>query len=384
MDLRTALVTLRLRHPFGLSRGTVSELPSLLVRLDPGDPDGAAADGPDRRGLGEAAPVRYLGQSAAAAAPLAVAIAAELAPEILTDPRAITAAGARMRELAPAHSAARCAVDTALWDAAARARGLPLAELLADPDVLDRAGLDRHVLSATSGAAVTSYTIALDELPAMAARAAAAAHLPVLKIKLGKDRDFDRAAARAVAAAAPRARLRVDANGGWTPDDVRDLLPLLVDLGVEQLEQPLPAGRPDLLAALARDCPLPIYADEDVQGPADVAALRGRVAGINVKLMKCGGISPALAMIAAARENGLRVLVGCMIESRVGLAAGAALARLADEADLDAHMLTRADPMPPGSQERLAPDLPRLCGPGLGVPPGALPADGDPEPARVA
>ncbi|MFY0542373.1 hypothetical protein [Nannocystis pusilla] len=80
MDLRTALVTLRLRHPFGLSRGTVSELPSLLVRIDPGDPDGAAADGPDRRGLGEASPVRYLGQSAIAAAPLAVAIAAELAP----------------------------------------------------------------------------------------------------------------------------------------------------------------------------------------------------------------------------------------------------------------------------------------------------------------
>ncbi|MDC0719380.1 enolase C-terminal domain-like protein [Nannocystis bainbridge] len=384
MDLRAALVTLRLRHPFGLSRGTVSELPSLLVRLDPEGPGCRLPEGPDRRGLGEASPVRYLGQSAAAAAPLAAAIAAELAPAILLDPRAIAAAGARMRELAPDHSAARCAVDTALWDAAARAADRPLPDLLADPDVLDRAGLERHVLSATSGATVTSYTIALDELDAMAARAAAAAHLPVLKIKLGKGRDFDRAALRAVAAAAPRARLRIDANGGWTADDVRALLPLLVDLGVEQLEQPLPAGRPDLLAALARDIPLPIYADEDVQGPGDVAALRGRVAGINVKLMKCGGISPALATIAAAREAGLRVLVGCMIETRVGLAAGAALARLADEADLDAHMLTRDDPMPPGSQVRLAPELPRLCGPGLGVPPGALPTDGDLGPARVA
>lgn len=376
-DLRAVAVTLRLRHPFGLSRGTATALPTLLVRL------GVGAD-PRDIGVGEGAPVRYLGQTVAAAGPLVRAIAGALDPDVIDDPARIVAAAARARALAPDHSAARAAVDIALWDLAARRRAVALADWLADPDVLDRAGLDGHVRSASSGADLTSYTIALDDPAAMAERAAAAAHLPLLKIKLGRGPDFDRAALRAVAAAAPRSRLRVDANGGWTPDHARALLPLLLDLGVELVEQPLPAGRPDALAALARAFPLPIYADEDVQGPGDVAALAGAVAGINVKLMKCGGISPALATIAAARAHDLRVLVGCMIETRIGLAAGAALARLADAADLDAHMLTEDDPIPPGSQAALTPALPRLSGPGLGVQAAFPSADGDPDAPRVA
>src|SRR5690606_24286747 len=100
---------------------------------------------------------------------------------------------------------------------------------------------------------------------------------------------------------------------------------------------------------------------------AGLAALRGRVDGINIKLMKCGGISPALAMIAAARREGWRVLLGCMIESRVGLAAAASLADRVDELDLDAHLLTLDDPVPPGSQPRLSAALPVLPGPGLGI-----------------
>jgi L-alanine-DL-glutamate epimerase-like enolase superfamily enzyme len=372
MDLRAAVVTLPLRYPFGLSRGTATALPTVLVRL---------AD----RGVGEAAPVRYLGQTVDAALPRLHAIAAALDPAALADPGAIAAASATARRIAPDHSAARAAIDLALWDAAARARGLSVRALLADPDVAEVAGLFRHVprfsphsSSRPSGPELTSYTIALDELPAMAARAAEAAHLPVLKVKLGRGREFDGAALRAVAAAAPRARLRVDANGGWSPDDARAIFPLLVDLGVEHVEQPLPAGRPDLLAALAREAPLPVYADEDVQGEGDIAALVG-VAGVNIKLMKCGGISPALRTIAAARRAGLRVLLGCMIESRVGLSAAAALAELADEVDLDAHMLTRGDPVPPGSQAELTPALPALPGPGLGVPLAAVPPPDRPE-----
>ncbi len=371
MDLHAAVVPLRLRYPFGLSRGTATELPTLLVRL--GD-----------LGVGEGAPVRYLGQTAPDALPLATAIAAALDPAALAEPAAILAASAAARPLAPAHSAARAAVDIALWDALARARGRALRDLLADPEVAALVGMSGPVSTAMSGPRETSYTIALDELSAMAGRAAEAAHLPVLKVKLGRGLEFDRAALAAVAAAAPRARLRVDANGGWTADTARALLPALADLGVEHVEQPLHAGHRDALADLARRSPVPIYADEDVQGADDIAALAGAVAGVNIKLMKCGGISPALAAIAAARRAGLRVLLGCMIESRVGLAAAAALAPLADEVDLDAHMLTVDDPVPPGSQGALTADLPALPGLGLGVALAAVPPGGGRGAARVA
>jgi L-alanine-DL-glutamate epimerase-like enolase superfamily enzyme len=334
------IVPLRLRHPFGLSRGTASELPTVLLRLG--------------GGLGEAAPVRYLGHSAAA-----LRDHLQQRCEALSEPDFLDMS----QELAPESAPApvRAALDIARWDARARAAGSPLRDLL-DHDQPD------HPPAPGPGARQTSYTIALDELDAMAARAAEAAHVPLLKIKLGKNPDFDRLALRRIAAAAPGARLRVDANGGWSFEQARELLPELAALGVEFVEQPLAHGQPEALGALRRHSPLPIFADEDVQGPATLAALRGQIDGINIKLMKCGGISPALAMIAVARQEGWRVLLGCMIESRVGLAAAASLAGRVDEVDLDAHMLTRDDPVPPGSQSGLSGDIPHLSGPGLGIP----------------
>jgi len=342
MDHQAWIVPLRLRYPFGLSRGTVRELPTVLLRLG--------------GGLGEAAPVRYLGHDAEALRAQLGRICGALSESDLSDMSV---------DLAPADAPGpvRAALDIARWDARARAADRPLAVHL---DVVDPP-LPGH------GATRTSYTVALDELDAMAARAAEAAHLPVLKVKLGKHPDFDREALRRVAAAAPGARLRVDANGGWSFDQALVMLPALAALGVEFVEQPLARGQLDALAELRRRCSrlaidLPIYADEDIQGPASLAALRGRVDGINIKLMKCGGISPALAMIAMARREGWRVLLGCMIESRVGLAAAASLAGRVDELDLDAHLLTRDDPVPPGSQPILSAALPRLPGPGLGIP----------------
>lgn len=347
MDAHARIVPLRLRHPWGLSRGTVDELPTVLLRLGP---QGAPI------GLGEAAPVRYLHHSPARACDLIAEICSDIADDTI-DAETIAAHAARAAALAPDHSSARAAVDIALWDAAARRRRRSLRDHLAA----------EHPFAAIAGADETSFTIALDTLDEMAARAAEVAHLPVLKIKLGRDPDFDREALRRIAAAAPRARLRVDANGGWSLDQARGMLSNLADHGVEFVEQPLARGQLDALAILRAASPLPIYADEDVQGPESLPALRGRVDGINVKLMKCGGISPALAMIAAARREGWRVLLGCMIESRIGLAAAAALADRVDEADLDAHMLTRDDPVPPGSQTEHTPAIPRLPGPGLGI-----------------
>jgi len=325
------IVPLRMRHPWGLSRGTASVLPSVLLRR--------------RGGLGEAAPARYLGHTAEALQARLRAICGDA-----HDPED--------RSLAHEPGPVRAALDIARHDAAARAAGLALRDLL-DRDDPPLPGF---------GAAQTCYTVALDDLDAMAARASEAAHLPLLKIKLGRDPGFDLDAVRRVAAAAPGARLRVDANGGWTLAQARALLPALCDLGVEFVEQPLARGQLDALAELRRASPVPIFADEDVQGPESLAALRGRVDGVNIKLMKCGGISPALAMIAAARREGWRVLLGCMIETRVGLAAAASLAGRVDELDLDAHMLTRDDPVPPGSQAALSAAPPWLPGPGLGVP----------------
>lgn len=346
MDADPRIVPLRLRHPWGLSRGTAHELPTVLLRLGP-------AHAP--LGLGEAAPVRYLHHSPQRACELIAEICAGIGDADRDD---LAHHAARALRLAPDHSSARAAVDIALWDAAARRRRRSLRDHL------------HHELGPPAiaiGAHETSFTIALDTLDEMAARAAEAAHLPILKIKLGRDPAFDLEALRRIADAAPRARLRVDANGGWSLDQARTMLSKLCDHGVEFVEQPLAHGNLDALATLRRGSPLPIYADEDVQGPASLAALRGRVDGINVKLMKCGGISPALTMIAAARDEGWRVLLGCMIESRIGLAAAASLADRVDEADLDAHMLTQDDPVPPGSQNEHTPELPLLAGPGLGI-----------------
>ncbi|HEY0137926.1 MAG TPA: enolase C-terminal domain-like protein [Nannocystis sp.] len=341
MEHEAWIVPLRLRHPFGLSRGTASELPTVLLRLG-------------GRGLGEATPVRYLGHEAEVIRRTLSAVCADLEEPDLEDRRR---GAARTRSLAPDLAPVRAAVDIALWDLAARARGRSLRDEIAAASPV-----------AGAGASETAFTIALDSLDAMAERAAEAGHMPRLKIKLGRDPEFDLTAVDRVRAAAPRARLVVDANGGWSLAQARALLPGLCDRGVELVEQPLARGQLPALAELRRTSPIPIYADEDVQGPESLAALRGCVDGINVKLMKCGGISPALEMIAMARREGWRVLLGCMIESRVGLAAAASLAAHVDELDLDAHLLTADDPVPPGNPRVLTATPPAVPGAGLGIP----------------
>ncbi|HLO35616.1 MAG TPA: enolase C-terminal domain-like protein, partial [Candidatus Deferrimicrobium sp.] len=138
--------------------------------------------------------------------------------------------------------------------------------------------------------------------------------------------------------------IRVDANTGWTPETARALLPALVDLGVELIEQPFPARRLDQLRWLQDRSPLPIVADESAVTIADLDGLVGVVAGVNVKLAKCGGVGPARAMLERARELGFRTFLGCMEETSVAIAASAAVASLADWVDLDGNLLLAADP----------------------------------------
>jgi len=335
----TWLKDLQLRDPFGISRGSVTSLPTVVLRLE---------DEERRVGLGEAAPVRYMGVPAIDHIAIIQRLAAALPGNAYYDPSGAIAA---IRPLAGETMAALAAVDIALWDLAARDRGLALHRMIGAPPPQGQ----------------TSYTIALDTPERMEARARGASHLPILKIKLGRDPDFDIAALSRVAAAAPNARLRVDANGGWTLPQARELIPKLAQRGVEMVEQPLPRGALWQLGDLRRSSPLPIFADEDVQGLASLTELRGRVDGINIKLMKAGGITEALAMIAFARREGWQVLLGCMIESRIGLAAAAELSGLVDALDLDAHMLTTGDPVAPGSVDELSAKPPAIEGPGIGI-----------------
>jgi L-alanine-DL-glutamate epimerase-like enolase superfamily enzyme len=175
----------------------------------------------------------------------------------------------------------------------------------------------------------------------VAERARRASAFPALKIKVGGPADL--ATLRAVREVYKKP-IRVDANTGWTPEVAVALLPELVDLGVELIEQPFPAGRLDWLADFQQRSTLPIVADESCVIDEDLDALVGVVAGVNVKLAKCGGPGPAARMLTRARDLGFRTFLGCMEETSVVIAASAAVASLAEWVDLDGNLLLAADP----------------------------------------
>lgn len=223
--------------------------------------------------------------------------------------------------------AARNALDCALWDHDAKLAGARVHTLAGLP-------APKPVLSA--------YTIGLATPEAMAAKAAAARACPLLKLKLGAEGDADRL--RAVRAAAPDARLIVDANEGWRPEQLRQMLDACAAAGVELVEQPLPAGDDAALAGIAR--PIPVCADESAHARAGLAELPGRYDAINIKLDKTGGLSEALAMREEARRLGLRIMVGCMVATSLAMAPAVLLAQGAGWADLDGPLLLARDRVP--------------------------------------
>lgn len=248
--------------------------------------------------------------------------------------------------------AARAAVSLAVHDVAGRLRGEPAHDLL---------GLE-------AGELPTSATVSLDDPAAMAKEAGSWADRghDHLKLKLGEaEEDLDRV--EAVRGAAPGATLRVDANGGWTRAEARTLLPELADRDVVLVEQPVAADDLRTLVAVAEVSPVPVYADEPVARASDVEALAdaGFEGGVNVKLMKSGGLRPALEVVRAARRADLGVQVGCMVEAGIGIAGAAQLLDVVDWADLDGHLLLADDPYsgPDVAGGRIA----TPAGPGLGV-----------------
>src|SRR5207247_10521199 len=183
------------------------------------------------------------------------------------------------------------------------------------------------------------FPISKDEL---VRRVREAASYPILKIKLGTDRDAD--IVETVRAAAPDKVLRVDANAAWDANHALHMIELLVQHGVEYVEQPLAPHDVDGLRFVRERSPLPIIADESCVVATDIPRLAGAVDGVNIKLAKCGGLREALRMVATARAHGMLVMVGCMIESSLGITAAAHFTPLVDAADLDGAALTANDP----------------------------------------
>ena len=344
LSLASTFVPVRTALPFVIARGGASEYPTGTVRVRD------ARDGAE--GWGEAAPSRFYGET-----PASVAGALPRLEQALEgcDPWDLDGAERRMRGALRWNGAARTAVSVALHDLAARRLGVPLYRML---------GLD------PAAAPVSSYTIGLAADDAeLEARVAAAAEYPILKVKLGHAAGPERDAAtmRRVRELAPAKVLRVDANAAWMPKTAVRMSGVLADVGVEFLEQPVPAGDVDGLAYVRARGALPVVADESCVDAADVARLAaaGAVDGVNLKLAKCGGLREALAIVATARAHGLLVMCGCMIETSLGITAAAHLAPLLDAADLDGAALLAEDPYEGAT---IAGGVVRLPGgPGLGV-----------------
>lgn len=317
-------VTIALTQPFASSRGVLTEVRQHIVTLTW---DGLAGYG---TALGAA------DDELAACAPLVAG----------ASPRALRPALARLRA-AGVRRAVLAALDMALHDLAGKAARQPLRALL---------GLAGRALPPT---ALSIGACRDDEL---AGRGAALAAWPILKLKLTADDDGRRVG---LLRAVYPGRIWVDANGSWSPDRAVAVIGELSRHGVELVEQPVAAGAPDALRYVHERSPIPVIADEDCAGPEDVPALRGRAAGINIKLTKCGGLRAAHEMITLARRAGLRVMLGCKTESALGVTAMAHLGGLTDYLDLDGHLHLRDDPFT-GARVRLGtiamPDRP-----GLGV-----------------
>ena len=333
MQLTARTASLPLAEQFGIARGSRTEQEVVQVELEH---DGLV-------GRGEAAPVYYRGESAATAS----AFLGRAADKLGDDPFALE------QVLGGLHgdAAGRSALDAALHDWVGRRLGVPVWRLL---------GLPR-------GGPVTSFTIGIDTLEGTRDRARRARGYRALKVKVGGAEDLARLE---VVRAESQAPLRVDANEGWTLEAARELVPALVELGVELIEQPFPARDLESFRALRELSPRPpVIVDEGCHDLGDVAEVAGYADGINVKLAKSGGLREAVRMVHAARALGLRVMIGCMVESQLGVAPAAQIASLADWVDLDGHLLL-ANPGSPFAGLELSDGrvLPSE-GPGLGVEP---------------
>ncbi len=330
MHIISQITDLQLKHPFKIARRATDAYRQVVsVEID--------------GGIGETAPARFYGETVDT-----VRVALEtIAPALPDNLDAIRDVMATVETTLGGNYAAKSAIDMALHDRLAKKLGVPLYKLW---------GLNPQKTPCTS------FTIGLDEPEVMAEKTRHAEAYPILKVKLGTPHDIEIIQALREVTDKP---IYVDANTAWTPKAAVRNIRELAQYNVELIEQPT---KPDDLAALKfvrENSELPIIADESVKRPSDIPALAGCVDGINIKLVKCGGLLEAHKMIHVARAHGLSVMIGCMIESSLGITAAAHLTPLVDYADLDGNLLIANDPYTGVTLENGKLILPER--PGIGV-----------------
>ena len=334
LRLNADILELKTKHPFIIARGSQDTYRTVAIRLV--DKDGL-------EGWGEAAPQRYYGET-----PETVLAALEVyATALPDDPLHLEDAEARFELALHGNNSARAALSTALHDLAGKQLGVPVHRLW---------GLD------AAKCPISTFTIGIDTPERIRLKVGEAEQYPVLKIKLGTSDDL--AILRAIRDVTQK-ELRVDANAGWTRKQAIRMLPVLEEFGVTVLEQPLEPGDLEGLGEVTRHARIPVIADESCLVAADIPALVGKVDGINIKLAKTGSLREALRMIAIARAHNMMVMVGCMIETSIGITAAAHFCPLVDICDLDGAALLAHDPYVGATIEGGQLRLPE--GPGLGL-----------------
>ena len=321
MQVTYRQVELTKRYPLRISRGEFSGSINLFVSLSDGT----------MTGLGEAAPGSLTGADTAQRCQSELETFLDSCPEALDSPHE----GWRLAREQGVATCAWAAVDIALWDLLAKRAQLPLFRLL---------GLPRRAVATSVTVGILPPDVVRERVPEILSRTGAR----YLKVKLGSPEGLD--ADQAMYAAVVEASkdfdviVRVDANGGWDLGSARQMMDWLKDRGCDYVEQPLHFDADDQLPELFSQRSLPIFVDESCHVAADVARLAGAVDGVNLKLMKCGGITEALRIVAAARAHDLQTMIGCMGESSVAIGAGASIGALFDHIDLDSHLNLLPDP----------------------------------------
>jgi len=331
MHLTYHTIDLKLKHPFRISRSVTESKKNVIVKID--------------EGIGEAAPSTYYNENANTVIECLEKVKGELGD----DPFQIESILSNLNEKIPGNFSAKAGIDIALHDLIGKRLNVPLFKLL---------GLDGKT------PLVTSYTIGIDTPEKMKEKTREAKDFLIYKVKVGVENDIEMVkAVREVT----DAKIRVDANAGWTKDEAIEKINKLAEYDIEFVEQPIDPEDKEGLKKIKKNVDVPIIIDEHLMTSKDILKFVGSCDGINIKLAKCGGIREALRMIHVARAHDLLVMIGCMIESSLGITAAAHIGSLVDFLDLDGNLLLTNDPYVGVKLEKGKLYLSDL--PGLGVAP---------------